>query len=48
MVSMGIGVVGPSEELGDVSVALSGGLEQRSCVCSSPPGLSTTRCAHPC
>lgn len=31
-VSMEIGVVGSQEELGDVSVALSGGLEQRSCV----------------
>lgn len=32
MVSVETEVVGPGEELGDVSVALSGGLEQRGCV----------------
>lgn len=47
MVSVGIGAVGPSEESGDVSLALSEALS-RGAVCSSPPGLCTIRWAHPC
>lgn len=38
MVSMEIWVLGPREELGDVSIALPGGLNEGT-VCSSPPAL---------
>lgn len=46
MVSVEIGVTGPREELGDVSVALPGGPGQRSCVqfSSEPLHLRTDRC----